>query len=115
WLSRPAVSLTMLRDPVDRVLSLYYYIFQSEQHYLYDIVARGDIGLARFIEEITTAESDNGQVRVLNPEPLWEFPKGEIRRPMLEDAKRNLEHGVTAFGLTERFDESLMLFRRVLG
>src|SRR5690606_23172592 len=99
----------------DRVLSLYYYIFQSDEHYLYNRVVRGGVGLEEFLEKIITSESDNGQVRVLNPEPLWTFPKGQVRRPMLEDAKRNLEQGFIAFGLTECFDESLMLFKRTLG
>jgi hypothetical protein len=34
---------------------------------------------------------------------------------MLEQAKENLRSGFTAFGLVEHFDESLVLFRRLLG
>ncbi|MFG0283442.1 MAG: sulfotransferase family 2 domain-containing protein [Phycisphaerales bacterium JB039] len=115
-LSRPATYLTVLREPVDRVLSLYYYIHQcGGLHYMYEQVVKGGVTLHEYVEMLLSVEVDNGQVRALNPEMLWDVPNGQVRRPMLEDAKRNLEHGFASFGLTERFDESLILFQRALG
>ena len=42
-------------------------------------------------------------------------PFGEVTDEMLEQAKRNLRHGLVFFGLTERFDESLVLAKQRLG
>jgi len=40
-LSVPATYITILRDPVDRIISLYYYILKSPQHHLHhEIISR---------------------------------------------------------------------------
>jgi hypothetical protein len=43
-----------------------------------------------------------------------EVPCGECTRAMLEQAKHNLEHRITTFGLTEQFDKGLMLLQKTL-
>ena len=55
---------------------------------------------------------DNLQTRMLSglPEPF-----GEVDDEMLERAKHNLRDGLVFFGLTERFDESLVLAKQRLG
>ena len=42
-------------------------------------------------------------------------PFGEVTDEMLEQAKHNLRDDIVYFGLTERFDESLVLAKRRLG
>ena len=42
-------------------------------------------------------------------------PFGEVTDEMLEQAKHNLREELVFFGLTERFDESLVLAKRRLG
>ncbi len=55
---------------------------------------------------------DNLQTRMLSgvPEPV-----GDVTDEMLEQAKESLREGFVFFGLSERFDESLVLARRRLG
>ena len=38
FLPSPSVYITMLRDPIDRVISYYYYILQRPDHYAYNQV-----------------------------------------------------------------------------
>jgi hypothetical protein len=101
--------LTFLREPIDRTLSHYYAISESG----------GGYGLPPLPAEATLEDAlaggylhDNLQTRMLSglPEPF-----GEVNDEMLAQAKHNLRDGLAFFGLTERFDESLVLAKQRLG
>jgi len=100
---------TFLRKPDDRTLSHYFAIRAAGRGY----------GLPPLSAEATLKEAlaggylyDNLQTRMLSGQPE---PFGEVDEAMLEQAKHNLREGLVFFGLTERFDESLVLARRRLG
>lgn len=118
-LSKPCVYFTMLRDPVERILSHYYYVARDPRHPLYDEYVSKKMGLKDFIVSIT--ENDNGQTRafagVADYLALFrraEVPFGNCGRDVLETAKENLE-SFAVVGMTERFDETLILLKRILG
>ncbi len=113
FLPEPSTYMTMLRDPVDRVVSHYYYVLSDPKHYLYPIVAGRGYTLLEFALTRVSHELDNDQVRWLT-EP-HHFDVERVDRSLLEEAKWNLEHGIAAFGLVERFDESLRLFESAFG
>jgi hypothetical protein len=99
--------ITFLRNPVERTLSHYYSLLEvrrrdplPEGSTLEQILADGDY------------MHDNLQTRMLSDHPA---PFGDATEEMLEQAKANLENAFLAFGLVERFDESLVLFQRRLG
>lgn len=94
---------TMLRDPVERVLSLYHH--RATRH---------DLG--QTVEEYLAAgrdsEIDNNQTRRLAGEDLrW----SECDERTFETAKRNLVDHFPVFGLIERYDETLVLLRHHYG
>ena len=100
---------TFLREPTDRTLSHYYAIRESG----------GGYALPPLPAEATLEDAlaggylhDNLQTRMLSglPEPF-----GEVDDEMLAQAKHNLRDGLACFGLTERFDESLVLAKQRLG
>ena len=113
--SSPAVYTTVLRDPVARMQSLYYYLLQKEA----DEIRSGSriISIAEYVRNgrsrrNSSEELDNAQTRRLsglNP------PFGHCSRAMLGLAKENLRRHFAVVGLTERFDESLMLMKRTFG
>ena len=100
---------TFLREPTDRTLSHYFAIRTRGRPYelqplgpdstLDDAIAGGYI-------------YDNLQTRILSGLPQ---PFGEVDDGMLERAKHNLREGLEFFGITERFDESLVLAKQRLG
>jgi hypothetical protein len=106
---------TFLRDPVERTLSHYYAIRDRRE---------GEEEAGKYAESPLPPDPtlddalaagyvhDNLQTRMLcgDPEPF-----GEVTEEMLEAAKRNLSEELVFFGLTERFDESLVLAKRRLG
>ena len=116
-LDQPAVYITMLRDPVDRVVSNYYFIRESPKHHLHDRIAGANMSLKDYVESGINPQLENGQVRALSGIGTGlgeQVAYGECTVEMLEIAKRHLEEHFAVAGLTERFDESLMLMRKLL-
>ena len=110
----PAV-LTVLREPVARVESLYRYIFDVPAHARHaDFVSRRPTARG-VIEAGDFAPFDNHQVRFLAGRGVFEKPVGAVDGGDLALAKRNLEHGVRAFGIQERMGDSLRWFSAALG
>jgi hypothetical protein len=108
---RPSVYVTLLRDPVERVVSLYHHVLKVEGELLHEeVVARG-ASLAEFVAGFGCREVDNDQTRrIAGVEP----PFGEVDGAVLAQAQRNLRE-FAFVGVTERFDESLVALRRRLG
>ena len=107
---RPARYVTFLRDPVDRIVSLYYHGVHWASNEMDDLNAAG-----KMTESLVATRRkgfDNDQTRRLSgADP--EF--GRCTPAMLEQAKRNLRRHFAMVGLTERFDESVVLLKRILG
>jgi hypothetical protein len=106
-LPRPAAYLTILRDPVERVLSLYYYRKRRQ-------------GLTGTLEDYLAAgrdfETNNGQTRYLCGRLEGVDVRFTACTPvMLELAKSRLQERFSVVGVAERFDESLLLMARTFG
>lgn len=104
----PSTYVTLLRNPVDRVISHYYYVKRTPRHYLYQKVTAENMDLAAYITLRLTEELDNGQVRLLCGVDR-DIPWGACGRDHLEQAKRNISEHFAVAGVLERFDESLAL------
>jgi hypothetical protein len=106
---REVACFTFLREPADRLLSHYFAIREYGRGYGLPPLA-ADASLDDALERGYV--HDNLQTRMLSglPEPF-----GDVDDAMLEQAKANLREGLIFFGLTERFDESLVLAKRRLG
>ncbi|MBN1833579.1 MAG: sulfotransferase family 2 domain-containing protein [Deltaproteobacteria bacterium] len=114
YTARPSFHMTILRNPIERVISHYYQVRRHKPHRLYQIVTENDLSLKEYVNNRLTPELNNGQVRVLaglsiNP------PFGECERDILELAKKNLKDSFGIVGLTERFDDFLLLVNAKLG
>jgi hypothetical protein len=103
---------TMLRDPVERTLSQYYFEIQKER-------LSASVSLLEFLER-DLHRAYNVQAGFLGGLHVQEHLDGlELRRDLfdedlLERAKANLRTH-DAIGLTERFDESLLLMGQAFG
>lgn len=111
---------TMLRDPVERVLSLYAHC-RISQHYLGGALRGHDI--AWFLESGVTGRADNGMVRQLcgrdwftaqEPYKDTALPVGSITREDLKRAIENLK-SCALVGVTERFDDYVQAGLREFG
>jgi hypothetical protein len=108
----PCAYITILRNPLDRVISHYYYVKErGPSHYLYDATIARGMSLVDYATTPLDVELDNGQTRFISG--IWSATAS--RREMLQTAKSNLLDHFVAFGVVERFAETVSLFRQVLG
>jgi hypothetical protein len=112
WLPRPAVYVSLLRDPVERIVSLYQFIRAGEGRDIHRETQAALGSLEEFVASGVLLEVDNGQTRRLSGcSPGY----GECSEAMLEQAKANIREHFAVVGLTERFDESVLLMGRRFG
>jgi len=111
----PYKYITILRDPVDRVISHYYYVLKRTDHYLHKKVTSENISLKDYVTSGMTGEMDNGQLRMLTGPKGYYAKFGTCTPELLELAKENLRNDFLVVGISERFDETLLVLREVLG
>ena len=114
---RECAYITVLREPVSRVISSYYYIKGDPRHWLHDELVRTGMGLEEFVRTSADPGVDNEQTQLIAGVGSGGLHSGRpvaVGPDELEQAKRNLERFLVV-GINERFDESFILIRRALG
>jgi hypothetical protein len=104
--SRECRYFTLLRDPVERVISALHYIRRTPEHHLHAQFAGGVAGLG----ELAPLQRDIQTKFIAGTPPRTEAGPGD-----LEQAKANLEQYYAVAGLAEFFDESLLLLAEAFG
>jgi hypothetical protein len=99
--------ITVLRDPVDRFLSWYFYALRNANAPLHDDLNADGGDIDRAIASGRYATQYNIMTGMLRDQTATGPAEA------LASAKRNLA-SCAAFGLSERFDESVRLMERVL-
>jgi len=109
-LPRAANYITVLREPVERVISDYYYARRFKLHAHHRAAQRLNL------EEYFLQKHDqNLQSRMLAGSNSHELFPSVCNAAILAAAKENLARQFIVVGLTERFDETLALLKVVLG
>jgi hypothetical protein len=93
-IARPTQYVTVVRDPIDRIVSNYYYTRTYPAHYLYREATR--MTLEEFATSRLSVEMDNLQVRLLAGCP--DQPYGTLGAAELERAKAHLESHFAVVG-----------------
>ena len=96
--------ITILRHPLDRVVSNYYFILSRPQHRLHEQVSK--LSLSEYVSSGVTANSENAQIRLLSDN--IDAPHGGCTAAMLEIAKENILNNYPIAGVTEMYDEFLI-------
>ncbi len=112
-----APCFTLLRNPAERVLSHYSHIARTPDHPS-RLLAPHTPGKPPTLDEFLRCGAvgvDNLQTRMLAGPEAMAIPFGQCDRAVFEQAKHNLVHGIAVAGLTERFDETLILMQRRFG
>ena len=109
FLPQGATYMTMLREPVARFLSSYYFIQRRPLHPMHRKVTTERIGVEDFIR--LTPHRQNLQCSLI----AGIKNDGTCDERTLDKAKKNLADSFSAVGICERFEESLVLFAEIFG
>ena len=121
-LNRPVIHMTMLRDPVSRVVSYYDYLYTSKVHPLRHKAKQ--MTLQEFIESKEIVELENAQSRRL----VGNLHRSPLRKKagqfvssswddtdqLLKDAKETLTNRFSLFGLTNDYTRFLLMAKKLL-
>ncbi len=104
-------SLTLLRNPIDRIVSIYYYILNNNKHHLHRIVKKNNMSIPMVMKSGLWVELNNEMVRRLIG--ALNVPYGRCNYKMLDMAKHNLKNKIDLFGFQNRFDEFINIFSQI--
>jgi hypothetical protein len=111
---RPAY-FTILRNPVERVLSTYYYVLSNRNNPQNLSTLGKQMSIYEFIESGINPFVLNGQTQLISG------ITGSIDNPIIQSeelytlAKKNIENHFLFLGITEMFDESILILKDLLG
>ena len=112
-----ATYITILRNPADRVISEYYYICRDSGHPAHSVVK--ELRFEDYINSgVLALQTENNQTRIISGVGgTYQILGREnlVSRSDLQRAKANIGKYYLVAGLFERFDETLVLLKRILG
>lgn len=114
-LPRQCTYITVMRDPVDRIISHYYYVLRRPKHRLYDEITTKKMSLKDYAASGLSTELDNSQTKYLAGLETPYLKYGEYSDDILGAAVENIQKHFSVVGLQERFDETMLLLEKALG
>ena len=107
---RTITSFTIVRDPVERVISEYYFNLYTAGARFHAALARERITLDQFVTSELSTEVHNTQTLMLAGAKA-----GADSPELLQSAIDNIRDKMALVGVTERLDETLLLCQAILG
>lgn len=118
YLPQGAVYVSMVRDPVKRLISGYNYILETPKSPFHAKMVKEKMTFEDYVQWQISENSNNGQTRfIAGMVPLDSVmaPFPPLPKEALDVAMHNIEEHFRVCGLTERFDESLLLMKEIFG
>ena len=111
FLAGPFTYITVVREPVARMISEYFFAANRPFHRQHREVKKQSLE-----EYVRSTPYNNVQTKIIaGRSNAYDFLAGDCTEEMLAAAKDNLNRHFSFVGLTERFEESLALAKIVLG
>jgi hypothetical protein len=102
--------VTLLRDPVDRIVSYFSHNLRHPQAAYYELLSAG-MGLREFLARRISFETNNHMTRIVAGNTSLEYLDDDR---VLDQALENLREHFLFAGISERFDESVQVMARRL-
>lgn len=115
FLPRPCTYITVLRDPVERVVSYYYFLLRNQNNLVKNKSLSEFIQTYGGVHNSMTCYLSGLTLKVQLRDPSIELKSQQFAQETLEIAKANLKQHFQLVGLVERFDETCILLRKILG
>ncbi|MBK7893375.1 MAG: hypothetical protein IPJ90_00420 [Anaerolineaceae bacterium] len=94
-------------------MSHYYYVLRTPAHALHKSVVSGKMNIQEYVASGLSTELNNGQVRLISGVGS-DLPFGQCTDDLLKQAINNLESHFSVVGLTERFNQTILLMSQQL-
>jgi len=112
-LEGPYNYLTMLRDPVERIISLYHYIRSMPNHGHHKRIVGENMSMSDFVE--SEMSSTLGKLYIQFISGIRTLSYWEYSEEALNATKLRLQEFFPIVGILEKLDESLLLMKRAYG
>ena len=112
---RRAKYFAIIRDPINRVLSTYYYVLSQKNNPQNLSTSNNQMTIYDFVQSGINPFLINGQTQLISGKT------GDIDNPIIESeelfslAKENIENDFLFLGITEMFDETILILKNMLG
>jgi len=112
---RRAKYFAIIRDPINRVLSTYYYVLSQKNNPQNLSTSNNQMSIYDFVQSGVNPFLINGQTQLISGKT------GNIDNPIIESeelfslAKENIENDFLFLGITEMFDETILILKNMLG
>ena len=112
---RRAKYFALIRDPINRVLSTYYYVLSQKNNPQNLSTSNNQMTIYDFVQSGVNPFLINGQTKLISGKT------GNIDNPIIESeelfslAKENIENDFLFLGITEMFDETILILKNMLG
>ncbi len=112
---RRAKYFALIRDPINRVLSTYYYVLSQKNNPQNLSTSNNQMTIYDFVQSGVNPFLINGQTQLISGKT------GDIDNPIIESeelfslAKENIENDFLFLGITEMFDETILILKNMLG
>lgn len=113
YLPQTCEYITLLRDPVERVISQFYYIKNNPNNPLHEDVHQSGMSIREFVESGLVTGMNNGQARFLTGY-VERLPYGDETN-LYQDAIENIKNHFSWVGTTEQFDKSILILQNIMG
>ena len=112
---RRAKYFAIIRDPINRVLSTYYYVLSQKNNPQNLSTSNNQMTIYDFVQSGVNPFLINGQTQLISGKT------GDIDNPIIESeelfslAKENIANDFLFLGITEMFDETILILKNMLG
>ena len=112
---RRAKYFAIIRDPINRVLSTYYYVLSQKNNPQNLSTSNNQMTIYDYVQSGVNPFLINGQTQLISGKT------GDIDNPIIESeelfslAKENIENDFLFLGITEMFDETILILKNMLG
>lgn len=103
---------TFLRNPVDRVISEYFFLKTWPKSHLYGYMNKQNVSLTEYVTSTTPQLRQRGRNGMVNS---LSGIGGATIEERLELAWYHMKERFVFFGILERFNESLLMLKRTIG
>ncbi|MGB3513195.1 MAG: sulfotransferase family 2 domain-containing protein [Microcoleaceae cyanobacterium] len=107
YLPESAIYITLIREPVDRIISMYYFIREEPNHRLHNELLSKNMSLEDFV--ISNNCPRNEQVK-----KIAGLMVGSAKE-IMDLAHQNIFNQFLAVGIQENFDDFLQILNKLLG